>query len=119
MDLAETTAAIRKVLDDEPNADNIAEVNEKLLQLVQLTGLSAAAMARAKTNLERKRLQVLKEMEEGMPASIMTKRMDGECFEELGMFTYCDRLHSALVHSIDGLRSVISLYKSELENGLK
>lgn len=90
----------------------------KLLKLTQLIGLSAECNASAKKLLHLKELQVLKNMPDLAPSKA-NALLKAECYEEASMLEYADRLNSALVHSIDAIRSVISLYKTELENSLK
>ncbi len=45
--------------------------------------------------------------------------IDAECNDEEALFVYADRINAGLSHSLDALRSVISLAKSEMENSLK
>jgi hypothetical protein len=111
---------IRSILDADIIDSPIDEQKNKLLKLTQLIGLSAEAKASAKKILHHKELSELSQIEfTKISPSIASKMVAAECYEELALLEYADRLNSALVHSIDAIRSVISLYKIELENSLK
>jgi UDP-3-O-[3-hydroxymyristoyl] glucosamine N-acyltransferase len=111
--------AIREVIDADVMDSAIEEQRNKLVKLTQLTGLAAEAKAQAHKILSMKELEVMKEFQESkMATSIMSKRVNAECFEEGALLVYADRINSAISHSIEGLRSVISLYKTEMQNSL-
>jgi hypothetical protein len=112
--------AIREVLDSDVMDADIETQKNKLIKLTQLTGLAAESKALAQKLLNMKELEVIKENEgSGITASVLVKKINAECYEEGALLVYADRINSALSHSIEGLRSVVSLYKSELENSLK
>jgi len=112
--------AVRVVLDSDVIDTDITSVQNKLLSLTQVSGLCAESLSVATMLLEQSRLKVLDRIKnETYPASIMSKMIDAECANELGLVKYADRLNSAITHSIDGLRSVISLYKEEMANNIK
>lgn len=110
---------IRKILDEDVIDLDIEMQKNKLLKLTQLIGLSAECNASAKKLLHKKELDILKSLPNEMAAMRMNKTLSAECFEESAILEYSDRINSALIHSIDAIRSVISLYKTELENSLK
>lgn len=110
--------AIREAIDSDVVDVDISAVDNKMKKLTQLTGLSAEANASAKKFLHKKELYVLSlNKDSGYPPSVLNNLLKAECFEEISLLEYCDRLNSALVHSIDGLRTSISLYKQELASG--
>lgn len=111
--------SIRETVDADVIDLDIDMVRNKLLKLTQLTGLSAEAQASAKKLLSQKELEVMLSLDKNMAPSKAHKMLSAMCFEQQAVFEYADRLNSAIVHSIDGLRSILSLYKSELENSLK
>ena len=121
-DISETIKAcnaIRSMIDKDVALADIVDVDTKLKMLTQLTGLSAEANASAKKLLHKKELYVLTvHKDAGLSPSILSHLIKAECFEELSLMEYCDRLNSALIHTIDGLRTSISLYKTELTSGL-
>lgn len=112
--------SIRAVLDADVSDCDMQSVKDKLLRLTSIMGLSAETMASAKKMLNEKEIEVFANGKtESMPASIAKKYLDAHCKEENALYEYADRLNAAIVHTIDGLRTVISLYKTELENSLK
>ncbi len=120
--LLEVTRAlntIRAAIDRDVINVDIEDVKNKLIELTQFMGLSAEANASAKKILEQKELGVLLSMDKKLSPSVQIRLLKAQCFEESALYEYADRLNSSLVHGIDGLRTVISLYKSELENSLK
>lgn len=111
--------SIREAVDADVIDTDIVNVQNKLLKLTQVIGLSAEAKASAKKLLHIKEKEVFLTMDKKMQPSVQIKILAAECFEELAILDYADRLNSAIVHNIDALRSVISLYKTEMENSLK
>ncbi len=121
-DLKEITNSlntIRSVLDADVGGCDIDSVREKLLRLTSLMGLSAETMASAKKLLNEKEIGVFVTMDPKMSPSIQKKYLDAHCKDQAAVLTYADRLNSSIVHCVDSLRTVISLYKSEMENSLK
>lgn len=119
--LAEIISAlnsIREALDSDVIDSGIENINNKLLKLTQLSGLSAETKASARKLLNKKELEVLKSIDKSEQASIKIKLVNSECFEENAILEYSDRLNAALTHSMEALRSVISLYKTEIQQGL-
>lgn len=110
--------AIRDCLDVDVIGCDIDSVNNKLLSLTQLMGLSAEANASAKKLLHLKELEVFESINLDLPASMQSKRLNAECYQEISILQYADRLNAAIVHACDCLRSYISLYKTEIQAGL-
>ena len=110
---------IRAAIDKDVIDVDIDSVKNKLLALTQFMGRSAEANASAKKILQQKELSVMLSMDKSLPPSMQAKLLNAQCWEENAMYEYADRLNSALVHTIDGLRTVISLYKTEMDNSLK
>ena len=120
MELKEKLLAIKKVLELEVTRDCMDDVQDKLIQLTALYSLSAETIAEATKKLHLKELQVLQELNnKGMQASIISKQLNAECFEERAIYDYADRLNSGISHTCDALRTIISLYRAEIENTLK
>jgi hypothetical protein len=122
-DLKETKQAlnaIRTILDMDVSEVDISDVKTKLSKLTSLMGTSAEAIASCKKLLHEKELEVFATGKvEKMAPSVANKYLAAMCKEEAAMYDYSDRLHSGLVHCIDGLRSILSYTKSEMENSLK
>jgi hypothetical protein len=111
--------AIRTAIDTDIIDVDITVQQNKLLTLTQLIGLSAECNASAKKFLLMKELEVMKTLSVDLPPSRATKELNARCYDESALLEYADRLNSALIHSIDAIRSVMSLYKAEMENSLK
>lgn len=118
-DLTESLNKIRETIDSDIIDVDIDQQKNKLLALTQLIGLSAECNASAKKMLHQKELEVLQSIDSDMQPMKVNKLLQAKCAEEIAVLEYADRLNSALVHSIDAIRSIISLYKTELENSLK
>lgn len=111
--------AISSEIDREVSGGDIQGVQDKLMKLSQLIALSAECVTQAKKNYLYKQSEIIKINKDAiMPASILSKKIESDSWEESGMLTYCERLNAGIVHSIDALRSIISLYKTELTNNL-
>lgn len=112
--------AIRAALDIDVVDAIIEDVQNKCLRLTQLFGLSSETTASAKKLLGEKEVEIFitKDLDKLAPQKAM-KLLKSYCSQEVATLEYSERLNSGLVHTIDALRSVISLYKSELSNTLK
>lgn len=111
--------AIRRLIDTDVSDAIIEDINKKLMLLSQITGLSAECNATATKLLHKKELEVLKEnKDDGLSPSVLNSLIKAECYEEIAILEYSDRLNSAITHSMEALRTVISLYKTEMQNSL-
>lgn len=81
-------------------------------------GLSAETKASARKLLNIKERCVLEMIDRKIQPSVQVRILNAECFEENAILEYSDRLNAALTHSIECLRSVISLYKQEMASGI-
>lgn len=123
--LPEITAAlnsIRALLDTDVSNAIIEDVQAKVIQLTQMTGLSAETMASAQKLYDEKELEIFatkgKDLEKYSP-SVQVKYLKAYCKDEAAILMYADRLNTAITHTLDSLRTVISLYKTELQNSMK
>jgi hypothetical protein len=110
---------IRAVLDTDCIDVDIESVKNKLFKLTQLIGTSAEANATAKKLLHLQELVEFDRLDPRLSPSIQAKKLKASCFEQEAIYEYADRINSGVVHTIDSLRTVISLYKTELDNSLK
>ena len=118
--LTEKMDSIRAALDADVIGVDIDSVVNKGKALAQLIGLSAECKAEAKAKLERARAYALRQHDsKGRPPTIIMKYVESDCANEISDFEYADRLNAGISHQLDYYRSVISLYKTELENSLK
>jgi hypothetical protein len=119
--LKEKLDSIRTALDaDVSGGVDIDSVIEKGKALAQLIGLSAECKAEAKKALEHARLLAFATLSgKKLPPSVLLKLAESECSDQIRDFEYADRLNAGIVHQLDYYRSVISLYKTELETSMK
>lgn len=121
MNLNSSLKSIREVLDSDTVDTDIENVLNKLQALIQLSGLASECKARAKQSLEEARLLSiirLRELKPPLQPSLLLKMAEAECAKENASFVYADRLNASISHSIEGLRSVISWQKEELNKSL-
>lgn len=107
---------IKTELDAElENAIVIGYVEEKLLRLSNVMGLSAECLKWSKRHcLDKQKILMEMPARKGMSATVLKLWLEGEMAEELMLHTYADRLNAGLVHASDQLRTIISKYKEEL-----
>lgn len=110
--------AIREALDADVIDSDIHNVTNKALKLTQLMGLSAETKASAKKLLGLKEKIVFEMLDKKLPPSVQIRVLNSECYEENAILEYSDRLNAGITHSIECLRSVISLYKQEMASGI-
>lgn len=113
-ELENNLSIIKSELETEVDEKIIDQVQQKLNRLCNLMGLSAECMKWAKNMVLTKQKYVYALAAKDSSATMFKYFMEGEMAEELALFTYCDRLNAAITHACDGLRTIISLYKSEL-----
>jgi len=115
MKLNENLNFLRSEMDKPVDKDDTVGMVDKLEKLVSLVGLSAECVAASEKELKKKNLLVLIEAKElDLPPSVLIKFMDGQSANELAVYKYAERLNAGLSHAMDGLRTIISLRKEEL-----
>jgi hypothetical protein len=108
---------IREWLDLEVSQDDLSGLEGKLLKLTSLVGLAAELKARAQTDLRRRELFAFaKYKSQNLQPSILNTVIKGEAAEEYGKLELADRLCAGLAHSMDAIRTIISLRKEEMRN---
>lgn len=116
----ENLRIIREILDADVIDSNIEMIQNKALKLTQLSGLASECKAAARKVLENARLLNLSEIQhEKVPVSMLMKKLDAMCADELALYEYSDRINASITHNLDTLRSIISLYKEELRNNFE
>lgn len=109
-------ASIRERLDVTVERENGDAVASMLVDYNALLGTSAGALSSLWFRKEAARLKVLEVIEaqgSKITPSLQRDLINAKCAGYGAAFEYADRLNSALVHSIDGLRSVLSWLKLE------
>lgn len=115
----EKASAIRSAIELEVDKDNIEELEGKLHRLINLIGLASELKARAITDLKRAELLAYaKNKSEGLQPSVMKVIIEGEAADERGKFELADRLNAGISHAIEGMRTLISLKKTEMEKSI-
>jgi hypothetical protein len=109
--------AIREVLDIDVDKSDIDGLESKLLKLTVMVGLAAELKARAVTDKKTAELiSYATHKHEKLQPSVFKIVIEGECAEEYGKLELSDRLCAGIAHSIDGIRTIISLRKEEMKN---
>lgn len=116
---SESLDSIREAVDADIIDLDIDQQKNKMLKLTQLIGLSAECKSNAKRLLHLKEVEELQKIDKSFSPTLINATLKANCYEELALLEYADRLNSAVIHTIDSIRTVISLYKTELENSLK
>lgn len=116
----ETNLALIKIeLEREVDTLNITDVQNKLMSLTSYSGLSAETMRYSRSLVLKRQKDVLEDLkEEKLNPSILKMKIESELWEEISLHTYADRINAAITHSCDSLRTVISLYKAEMQSSL-
>lgn len=100
-------------------AEMIEEKNLKLDRLMILTALAAEVQGQACALYKRKKGEKIRELaDEKYSANQTVLIAEGEVSEYAGIYEHAQRLSAAITHSIEGIRTQISLYKTELSNSL-
>lgn len=111
--------AIRDLLDHDVHQDDLPGLQEKLLKLTALIGLSAELKARAKADLKTAELLAFaRHKAEKLTPTMFKIVIEGEAAEEYGKLELADRLNAGLSHCMESLRTIISLKKEEMKNSL-
>lgn len=111
------TKAIQQIRDEiaiEVDPTNFPEIQEKIQRLTVMSGTAAQAMSVAKKILLQRQQELINSLPKITPL-LQNKWLQGQLFHEESQLTYCDRLTASISHSIDGLRSILSFAKAEME----
>lgn len=120
MTLKEKLDFIRTQVDIDVKGCDIETVVEKGKELSQLIGLSAECKAEARRDLEKAMVFAVAGLStKKLQPSVLLKLANANCADEIYNFEYADRLNAGITHQLDYYRTVISLYKCELDNSLK
>ena len=115
----ENLKAIRQVLDRPVSPDDLIGVQEKLIDLIEITGLASYTEGITKSCYESElseALQLLLQDPDNAKSgsnNIMAIAK-GKVANYLGALSYSERLGRNISHAMDGLRTIISLQKEEM-----
>ena len=121
MKIKDKAKSIRMVLDREVDILNIESLLQKLNDLINISGLSAEIVPSSKLEYRNAQECVIRELMENptnLPASTTNDLIKARTGKEESFWEYCALLDKRLSYSIDGLRTMISLRKCEIENSL-
>lgn len=114
--LKEYSIQIGKALSQSVDSNNPAEILGKIEELSTLLALSAHAVALSEKVYNERICELVGEYENSHLSATEKKLIfQGRAKEEIYYLTLSERQNKALVHKIDGLRSVLSYLKTELE----
>lgn len=110
---------IRIEIDKQVERTNISSVEDSLLKLQSLSGLCAELIQKAEVEMHKKQSDYLEQNATKYSAAILEKIVKGKLAYEIGLYNYATNLLRAINSKTEALRTVISLYKTELENSLQ
>lgn len=96
------------------------DLTGKLTELISYSGNTAQLVAESEELYKRDILQAYKEtIEDKPPSTVHGKVIESMAAHSSATHTYADKVNAALKISIEGLRTLISLYKTETENATR
>lgn len=115
---------IETYLDKEVDSENPVQLTSKLNDISSLIGLSAKCVAESKQiKAEATKTFVMnlidKKGHETHTPTLIKILQESATLKEQYVVDFSERINRGLTHCIEALRSMISLYKSELENSLR
>lgn len=110
---------IREAIDIDVDNSDVDGLTGKVLMLTRLIGLSSEVKARALKDFnDAKLVAYAKHKSEKLSPNVLKIVIEGETSEESAKLELADRLNAGMVHCIDGLRTIISLRKTEMEKSI-
>lgn len=113
VDLKTYSTQIGKAIGQKIDENNPEEIKGKIEELSSLLALSSHAVALSEKVYNLKVLYLMDELE-GYSATEKKMMIQGRASEEIYYLTLSERQNKALTHKIDGLRSILSYIKEEL-----
>jgi len=115
----ENLGAIREVLDRPVSPDDLTGVQEKLIDLIEISGLAGYTEGIAKSCYESELSEALELLLQDPDnakkgSNNIMAIAKGKVSTYLGAVSYSERLGRNISHAMDGLRTIISLQKEEL-----
>lgn len=107
---------IQKCIDTYIQLGDIEAVENKMIELVSLMGLSAETMKEAQYHLliqQGLQIDAIRKTEPGISATNLKMMLGSRLAMESTLYEYAERLNAAIVHACDSLRTAISKYKLE------
>lgn len=111
---------IVEIIGKEVNPQNPDDLTAKLTELIAYSGNVAQLVAETEEVYKVAILQAYKEtIDDKPPSTVHGKVIEAMAADASATHTYADKLNASLRMSIDGLRTLISLYKTETENATR
>lgn len=118
--LEEKLEYISELIGEEINPQNPDQMLSKLGNLINYAGHMAAIVADAERNYKYAILDAYKKTEADKPPStVHSKVLEAMVADASSLYTYADRMNASLKMAVEGLRTMISLYKVETENSTR
>lgn len=121
MNIKDKAESLRMVIDREVNILDIEALLGKLSDLINISGLSAEIVPSAKLEYRNKQEKVILDLMENpvnLSASATNELIKARAAKEEAFYDYTALLDKRLSYSMDALRSIISLRKTEIQNSL-
>lgn len=119
MEYNEKIKAIRDAIEVHVDDDNVEGLVHKLNALSSLIGLSAETKAIAIKDLRTAELiAYAKHESKKLQPSVLKIVIEGETADEKARLEMADRLNAGIVHCMEGIRTIISLRKTEMEKSI-
>jgi hypothetical protein len=106
----------------EADPQNPEQLTTKLSELINLSGHVAHIVSETEKVYKYALLDAytkLEKEESRPPSTVHSKVLEAMVAKESAAHTYADKINASLKMAIDGLRTMISLYKTETENSTR
>lgn len=114
--------AVRSVIEIENISGDLVGLTEKLSKLVNISGLAAANVASALLLWRKAQATMIESLADNqlkLSTSLLAELIKAKCGRYEALHKMCERLDNKVGYSIEGMRSIISLHKSELQNSVR
>ena len=120
-EIDKTLEAIRTVIEMKAEVGDITGLTEKFDKLTQISGTSSFLVGECEEITLEKQGEVMPALldKKGLTATVIEMYVKGQFPKEYSQLTTAKRLDDKIEKTLDGLRSLISYTRSEMENGLK
>lgn len=109
------TTTIEGVLSVEVNAEDGSALSKKIAELSAIISTSANAVAIAEKLYNQKLCKLLADLPDKMNSTEKKLILTGKLSNEIYWVKLAERQNAAIVHAIDGYRSVLSFLKEEVK----
>jgi len=112
---------ISDLIGEEVDPQSADQMLAKLNSLIAFSGYMSGLVAEAERAYKYALLDAYKSFDDETkpPSTVHSKVLEAMAADESAAHTYADKLNAALRVSVEGLRTMISLYKTETENNTR